>query len=105
MDASQRMKCPQCDAGLHGKELARQPKLRPYRECPWCKARITVDRATRIRQKVGIILALTSLGLTVGMFFKPVPWVAFALLSYAVLAVFIFDANRRVRFEPYSAKK
>lgn len=90
------MKCPHCDSQIAGKMLAMQPQLRRYRICPFCEAKFTVDRATKRRQVIAMVLALVSLYATVRLTMNGADWLILSCLSYAVLAVYIYLANSHV---------
>jgi len=54
---------------------------------------------------ISLILAIISLALTVMLYLDAKTWWPYALLSYGVIAAFIYYANKRVGFELFDAAK
>ncbi len=93
--------CPHCRKIIDGKDLRDQFSFKRYRLCPSCGSPFTVDLATRYRQAIGLVIALISLALTMGLYFKGTDWLFPAILSYIVLGLYIYWGNKRVLFVPY----
>ncbi len=92
--------CPHCGVLIDGRDLARQLSFKQYRICPSCAGRFTVDTSTKYRQIIGIFMAGVSLALTMSLYFLGTKWLILALISYLILGLFIYWANRRVLFVP-----
>lgn len=97
--------CPLCFARFHVRELPHQSWWKHYRCCPSCGGRITVDRDTRIRQYLFLLVALISLLFTVLLHFEGPAWLMPALLSYLVMAVALYWGTKHVRFVPYEPEQ
>ena len=93
--------CPHCNVEIRIRELPHPSFFANYRVCPNCSEKFTVDRNTKYRQAICIPLALTSLFFTGAMYFGHQNYLLPALLSYLVLAIYIYWANKRVYFVPY----
>lgn len=91
-------KCPGCQTAIEGKDLRKQFGISPFRTCPYCKIRFTVDPQTKLRQLIALVLATASLALTVGWCFAGQPWLYPTVVSYITLALFIWWSNRLVEF-------
>lgn len=94
--------CPACGESIPSRELAGQPRRRRYRTCPLCGARITVDRLTKRRQVVALVLALVALAMLVVASFAAATWnVVAAVVSCVFLGGWIVYSEREVRFVAY----
>ena len=89
--------CPHCRKVIDGKYLRDTFSFKAYKDCPFCAHPFTVDVATKYRQAVGLVIALISLGLTLG----GVAWLVPAIISYIFLGLYIYWGNKRVVFVPY----
>ncbi len=94
-------KCPHCKDEIDGKYLSEHFSLKPYKTCPSCGSLFTVDRSTKLRQAIAIIIAIISLTLTLGLFTMGVELFIPAVISYIVLGFYVYWANRLVLFVPY----
>jgi len=93
--------CPHCKNEIDGKYLREQFSLKPYKSCPSCRGLFTVDSSTKQRQALGVIIALISLLLTLGLFSMGEKLFIPAAISYIVLGFYIYWANKLVKFVPY----
>ena len=93
--------CPHCSIETTGHTSRNTFNLQPWTNCPGCGGAFTVDAATRRRQVIAIFIALVALGLTLALSVKGTGWLPPALLSYAILAGWIYRGNSKVRFVPY----
>ena len=93
--------CPHCRQVIDGKDIRDSLSIKPYRPCPSCARPFTVDVSTKYRQAVALAIALISLAFTLGWFFRGTGWLIPAIISYIILAVFLYLANKRVVFVPY----
>lgn len=94
-------KCPHCKHKIDGKYLLDHFSLKPCTVCPSCKCLFTVDRSTKYRQAIAVIIALVSLVLTLGLFTTGTILFIPAAVSYIVLGFYIYWANKLVVFIPY----
>ncbi len=93
--------CPHCRQVIGGKDLRNQFSFKPYRPCPSCARPFTVDASTKYRQAIGLVIALISLVLTLGLFFRGTDWLTPAIISYIILVLFLHWGNKHVVFVPY----
>ncbi len=93
--------CPHCQIDIAGKLPRDTFNLDPYRNCPLCGGAFTVDAATRRRQIIAVFIALVSLAATLGLAIKGSGWLPLALLTYAVLALWMYWGNKQVEFVIY----
>lgn len=75
--------------------------IKNYRKCPYCSDFITVDKKTKRRQAIFLLLTLGSLVLTILWYFQDSKWFIPAMLSYLIIGVFLYWANKRVLLVPY----
>ena len=90
--------CPSCRSDISGQEIAQRLTLKPYRLCPNCRQRFTVDSRTKRRQLIALILAVSSLIFTIGWCFVDQPWIVPSITSYIVLVGHIYRSSRLVEF-------
>jgi CXXC-20-CXXC protein len=95
------LECPHCGNPVELRELKHQGMLASYRVCPHCGEKFEVDRHTKRRQAVFIVLAMVSLIFTVLMYFNVHEWAAFAISTYVVLGALIYFANKKVYLVKY----
>lgn len=95
--------CPFCSGLFDVRALPHQSWWKNYRLCPQCGGKITVDRDTKIRQILFIVIAFISLGFTVMLHFEGNAWLLPALASYLVMAVVLYWGTKHVRFVPYES--
>ena len=93
--------CPHCNKEISAGTLSERFSAKPYRQCPFCGGRFTVDERTRRRQGVAALLAVVSFGLTLAMLFEGVRWLPLASLCYCALALVIDMTERGSRFLPF----
>jgi len=93
--------CPHCHTEICVRDLRHQGLWASFRICPSCGGKLVVDKSTKRRQAVFIIIALISLAFTVLLYFRGSQWLAPALASYAFLGVLIYWGNRQVFLVPY----
>ena len=93
--------CPHCKQVIEGKDLQDQLSFKRYRTCPSCSLPFKVDVSTKYRQVIGILIALISLALTLGLFYQGITWLIPAIISYIILGLLIYWGNKRVVFVPY----
>jgi hypothetical protein len=94
-------KCPFCKCEIHLKELPHQGFFNNYRVCPSCEEKFTVDRKTKKRQAILIVIALISLTFTILLYLKGTDWLIPSVISYIIIGVLIYWANKRVFLVPY----
>ncbi len=93
--------CPFCDFIISGKDVKNTISFKSYSSCPNCDGHYTIDRATKRRQIIAILIALISLTFTIGWCFLNQEWLIPSIVSYIVLIGFIIWANRKVRYIAY----
>ena len=96
--------CPHCEVPVDITQLRHQGMFKSYRECPNCQKHFEVDPNTKRRQAFFIVLALISLVLTLLLYFRGVIWLVPACVSYVLLAVLIYWANKKVFYVPARTK-
>ena len=84
------------------REAQHEGFFKNYKKCPKCRGKFTVDRDTKIRQGLFIIIAIISLVITVLMYFEGSAWVTPAIASYIVLVVLIYWGNKKVILVRYT---
>lgn len=94
------LKCPSCSNTISGRDFAHRSSFKPYRLCPFCDTRITVDSRTKRRQFIALMIGLVALVTTIGAALYEV-WLAASLTSCAVLGAYIWWANRYVQLVNY----
>ena len=90
--------CPQCGYLFKGEELLdrKQPVFKKYRLCPHCDTRLIVDRKTRLRQIVLLILSIILLI----VFFLPYDNAKIAIaIGLIVILMYVLYANKKIKFE------
>jgi len=90
--------CPHCGYLFKGSELwdEKQPVLKNYRLCPHCDIRLVVDRKTRYRQIVLLILTIVLLVI----FFLPYNTAKIVtILGIIAILLYVFRANKLIKFE------
>ena len=102
---SSTLPCPHCDSAVVMRELPHQGLFASHRLCPHCGKPFTVDRDTKRRQAVCLVVALVSLVFTLLLYFDNGGWLIPALISYAVLAILIYHGNRRVVLVPWRGRQ
>ena len=96
--------CPHCNQIIDRKvtqATEERISFKAYRSCPFCGGLFTVDRSTKRRQAIGIVIALVSLCFTLGLYYQGKQWLIPAIVSYIILGVFIYWGNKQVLFVPY----
>ena len=79
------LKCPHCNCEIQLKKLPHQGFLNSFRVCPSCKGKFTVDKSTKHRQAIFIVISLISLAFTILMYFKGTDWLIPSVTSYIIL--------------------
>ncbi|NIP31965.1 MAG: hypothetical protein GTO02_21060 [Candidatus Dadabacteria bacterium] len=93
--------CPHCNIEIHIKELHHQGLFKNFRICLGCGGSFTVDKDTKYRQALFIIVALISLAFTLLLYFGDLGWLIPAIVSYIALGSIIYWGNKKVFFVPY----
>jgi hypothetical protein len=94
--------CPHRGNAIVMRDLPHQELFSSQRPCPHRGGSFTVDRLTRRRRAVFIVIAVVSLLLTVLLYRDADRWLIPALISYAVLAILLHHGNRKVVPVPWS---
>ena len=94
-------KCPHCYKEIRIKELPRQGFFDSYRICPECGGSFTVDKDTKYRQALFIIVALISLVFTMLLYYGDNTWLFPAILSYVALGILLYWGNKKIYYVPY----
>lgn len=94
--------CPYCQQQFNVRELPYQSWWRNYRLCPHCEGKITVDKDTKIRQALFLIVACMSLVFTGMLYFEGNTWLLPAFVSYLVMGLALYWGTKHVRFVPYT---
>ncbi len=97
--------CPFCAGRFHVRALPHQSWWKNYRICPHCGGSITVDRDTKIRQYLFLLLTTISLVFTVMLYFESDAWLIPALASYLAMGVVLYRGTKQVRFVPCEQDK
>ncbi|PLX82173.1 MAG: hypothetical protein C0616_02805 [Desulfuromonas sp.] len=96
--------CPHCGSVIVLKELPHRGVFDSCRTCPQCGGSFTVDKDTKVRQALFIVVALISLVFTVLLYFGDRGWLFLALGSYVALGGLIWWGNRKVYLVPCQKK-
>ena len=90
--------CPHCGYPITADELrdTNQPVMKNYRFCPHCKIRLTVDRKTKIRQ---IVLLILSIILLIIFFFPYHEAKIAAAIGLILILLYVFYANKKLKFK------
>lgn len=94
-------KCPLCCNQFRVKELGYGRIFTNYRICPHCDGKIIVDKDTRYRYLVFIVISLISLVFTLFLYFDGSKWLVPALATYVVMGVYLYWCTNNVYFVPY----
>lgn len=93
--------CPHCHKEVNLAELRYQGMWVNYRQCPYCNRYFAVDKKTKKRQAIFIVLTLVSLALTMLLYYNGLKWLLPAIISYIIIGIGIYWANKRVFLIPY----
>ncbi|WP_299179276.1 hypothetical protein [uncultured Neptuniibacter sp.] len=93
--------CPYCHCEIRVNELPHQGWTSSHRLCPECGGAFTVDRKTKQRQSVCLVVASFSLVFTLLLYFGDLYWLIPSVFTYLVLAWQIYQGNRKLIFVPY----
>lgn len=95
------MNCPACGSDMRGRSLLSQYSFRPYRVCPDCGSKYTVDSTTKKRQFVILALALSAFALTAAVYFRGVTWLAPLVLAHIVFWIYLGYVISKITYVPY----
>ena len=93
--------CPHCNKKVSLAELPYQGMFENYKKCPYCRGRFIVDEKTRRRQILFLLMAVGSLALTVLLYLQGTRWLFPAIVSYLMLGIYLYWANKGVRLVQY----
>ncbi len=86
---------------MRSRNLLSNFSLKPYRVCPDCNAKYTADPKTKKRQRPIAVLALTALGLTAAARLEGAVWLLPAVVSHAILWIYVGYAASKVTYVAY----
>jgi hypothetical protein len=86
---------------MRSRSLLSHYALKPYRVCPDCHARYTVDATTRKRRGPIVFLSLIALGLTAAVSVGGMVWLLPAVASHIALWVYVGYAASKVVYVAY----
>jgi transposase-like protein len=95
------MNCPACGSDMRSRSLWSPLSLKPYRVCPDCNAKYTSDSKSKRRQVPIMVLALISLGLSIGVTLRRSDWLLPAFVSVIVLGVYVGYAVSKITYVRY----
>lgn len=84
-----RTNCPVCGSDMRSRSLLDHYSMKPYRVCPDCEVRYTVDASTRRRQILTAVFGLVTFGLSIASRLNGFPWGLAALLSGMGLLIYV----------------
>ena len=94
--------CPHCKKNLVKQSEKYNPlSFKSYVECPYCGGKFTVDSQTKYRQARAIIISLVSLAFTLLWYYNGIGWLTYAIVSWIVLGLYIYQSDKKVSFVPY----
>ncbi len=93
--------CPHCHTDIIMRKLRHQGFFKNYRVCPNCGGRFTVDKHTKYRQAVSLVIVLISLIFTLLMYYQSLDWLVPAIISYVVFGIIIYWGNKNLFLVPY----
>ena len=97
--------CPHCRIEVCIRELPYQGFFKSYRICPNCGGSFTVDKDTKYRQAVFIIILLISLVFTLLLYYRDTKWLIPALVSYVILGLLFYRGNKKLFLVPYEKER
>lgn len=68
------LNCPACGSDMRDRGMLAHYSLKPYRVCPACQGKYTVDTATKRRQLLIGLLAMITIVLATVSFDRGFPW-------------------------------
>ena len=97
--------CPHCNKKIKLAELRYQGMFKNYRICPYCHDYVTVDKKTKRRQVIFLLIVMASLVLTILLYFEGTKWLVPTLISYLIFGIYLYWANQRVFLVPYKKEE
>ena len=93
--------CPYCNVEIRLNELPHQGLFKSFRICPQCGKIFEVDKHTKTRQSIFIVVLFFSLAFTVLLYYGNRNWLIPALVSYLIVGVIVYLGNKRLFLVPY----
>jgi hypothetical protein len=93
--------CPHCRLEIRIRELPHQDLFESFRICPNCGGSFTVDKKSKYRQAAFIVILVISLVFTILLYYRGSKWLIPALVTYIVLALFLYWGNKKLFFVHY----
>lgn len=97
--------CPHCKKKIKLREVPYEGVFKSYRECPYCSGFFTVDKKTKSRQKLFLLIILLSLVVTILLYVQGSDWIIPALSCHLVFGIYLYWANKRLYLVPYVKKR
>jgi len=93
--------CPACGSDMRSRSLWSGLSLKPYQVCPDCSAKYTSDSKSKRRQVPIMVLALTTLGLSIAVTLRGSDWLLPAAGSHIALWVYVGYAVSKATYVRY----
>jgi len=84
-----KLKCPACGSDRRSRIMSAGIHLKPYRVCPDCQSKYTVDPATKRRGLVIVLFAIATVGFSVLGFTRGSPWSLITFMCGTGLLVYL----------------
>ena len=98
---SAKMNCPVCGSDMRNRSMLAHYSMKPYRVCPDCQAKYTVDTNTRKRRLLIAIFAMTTLMLSVASYLHGFPWTLATFMVGTALFIYVGYALSRMTYVEY----
>ena len=95
--------CPHCSTEINIKELPHQGLFESYRICPNCDGYFTVDKNTKYRQALFIIILVISAAFSIFLYLGDARWLIPAITSYIAIGALMYWGNKKMFYVPYKA--
>lgn len=95
---SAKMNCPVCGSDMRSRSMLAHYSLKPYRVCPDCQAKYTVDTSTKRRQLLLAVFAVMTLMLSVAAYLNGFPWSLATFLSGTGLLIYVGYTLSKMRY-------
>lgn len=95
------LNCPACGSDMRDRNIRAHYSLKPYRICPACEAKYTVDTATNRRRLLIALFATITVVLAIVSFGRGFPWSLATLLSGVGLLGYVGHALSKMTYVEY----
>lgn len=100
-----RMNCPVCGSDMRSRSLLAHYSWKPYRVCPDCQAKYTVDFRTKRRQVVVVPFALITFAFAAAGYLRGFPWSVVTLLAGIGLLIYAGYVLSKMRYVEFRERR